>query len=411
MNREHVVLLDRSGYNLFRHADGRPFLDPQRYRVTLVTLPQKAAEVRPGEVETVYAVNVLDEQELLALLPVLSAGERVDHVVAVSERLLVPAARFRHALGVAGFTTAQMLTLRDKVAMKHTMAAADVRVPAYREIDTPMDAADLLSEYGAIILKPRASMGSVGVHKVTEPAQLHRLQNEGLSYDGDYEAEEFIAGDMFHIDSVVVDGQPLVGIPSLYLDSNEYFPVGGQNRTVVVDPGPLRETLEQVNRQVLAALPWFSGVTHLEVFVGEDGQPVFCEVAGRPGGGGIVPAFQHRFGIDLNLMTALPQLGRPLPPLNEQVPAARRQTGTAVFFPPELGTLVAFDPMPERDWIVKFTPLKRVGDVLRQAISVGQGVAEVTVCGPDFATVRDRIVEVQSLLSLSIVPTGMEVAA
>jgi hypothetical protein len=138
------------------------------------------------------------------------------------------------------------------------------------------------------------------------------------------------------------------------------------------------------------------------VFVGRDGRPVFCEVAGRPGGGGIVPAFRHCFGVDLNLATALPQLGLPVPQPQECQPPERRMTGTSVIYPPELGELRFFAPLPAREWVVQFTPLKRVGDVLAQAVSVGQGVAEVTVCGPDAATVRRRIDEVRSLMSLTI---------
>jgi hypothetical protein len=402
MSREHVVLLDRSGYDLFRHPDGRPFLDPDRYEVTLVTLPAKADQARPGEVARVHALNVLDEREVLGLLPTLRRGRPVDRVVAVGERLLVLAAQFRDALGVPGFTAAQVLTLRDKIAMKRNVAAAGVRVPEHRAVERAADAAELLRRHGRIILKPRAGMGSVGVRKVTSPAELRALDAEGFGAGGGYEAEEYVDGVMYHVDSVVAAGRPLVGIPSVYLDSNESFPVGSQNRTVVLDPGPRRDLLEAFNRQVLAALPWFSGVTHLEVFVGADEQPVFCEVAGRPGGGGIVPAFQHRFGVDLHLLTALPQLGLPLRELRELQPAERRHTGTAVFYPPALGRLQAFDPMPARDWIVRFTPLKKVGDELTQAVSVGQGVAEVTVCGPDFATVRRRIDEVQSLLSLRV---------
>jgi hypothetical protein len=402
MSREHVVLLDRSGYDLFRHPDGSPFLHPGRYAVTLITQPTKVDQIRPGEVETVLPVDVLDEDAVLALLPGFQRGKPVDHVVAVSERLLVLAGRFRDALGVPGYTEAQMSTLRDKVTMKRHFSASGVRVPEFIEIERPMDAAPLLARHGSIIVKPRAGMGSVGVQRVSSLAELRALDAAGLGSGGRYEAEEFIDGEMYHIDSIVVDGRPVVGVPSLYLDSNESFPVGGQNRTAVIDPGPSRRMLEAFNRQVLASLPWFSGVTHLEVFVGRDGLPVFCEVAGRPGGGGIVPAFQHCVGIDLNLVTALPQLGLPIPQLRECQPPERRVTGTAVFYPPAVGELLAFDPLPVRDWVVRFAPLKKVGDVLRPAVSVGQGIAEVTVFGPDSLTVRQRIDEVKSLLSLTI---------
>jgi hypothetical protein len=404
MTREHVVVLDRSGYNAFRHPDGTPYLDPERYGITLVTPPGRLDQVRPGEVDTVLPTDVLDEQAVLGLLPQLARGRKVNHVVAISERLLLAAGMFRDALGVPGFTGQQTAILRNKATMKRHIGAAGVRVPEFIEIDRPMDAAALLARHGSLILNPLASMGSVGVHHVRTIDELRALEADGLSYDGSYEAEEFIDGDMFHIDSLVHDGSPVVALPSLYLDSNEDFPVGGQNRSAVIDPGPLFDTLLEFNQQVLATMPWFSGVTHLEVFVEGDGTPVLCEIAGRPGGGGIAPAFTHRFGVDLFLAAALPQLGRPLPPLNELQPPDRRSTGTAVYYPPSLGRLHAFDAFEGEDWVVQFTPLKKVGDVLRKAVSVGQGVAEVTVCGPDADVVRQRLDAVKAQLRLTVLP-------
>ena len=303
-----------------------------------------------------------------------------------------------------GFSADQMSILRNKVTMKRHMAAAGVRVPEFLDIGRPMDAADLLARHGSVILKPVDSMGSVGVHHVRSLEELKVLDATGPSVDSRYEAEQFIDGDMFHIDSVVRNGRPIVALPSRYLDSNQDFPVGGQNRSVVIDPGLLEETLLDFNRRVLAAVPWFSGVTHHEVFVDRRGTATFCEIAGRPGGGGIVPAFAHRYGIDLTLTAILPQIGRPMPALGEIQPVRRRVTGTAVYYPPALGRLLAFDEFHGEDWVVKFTPLKKVGATLARAISVGQGVAEVTVCGPNASIVRERLDAVQRQLRLTIEP-------
>jgi hypothetical protein len=404
MTRANVIVLDRSGYDLFRYADGTPFLDPEQYRVTLVTPPDKLGQVRPGEVDTVLPTNVLDEKAVLGLVPTLAQGAPIHHVVAVSERLLLAAGHYRDALGVPGFSAQQMSILRNKATMKRHIGAAGVRVPEFLEIERPMDAADLLARHDSVILKPVASMGSVGVHHVRTIRELRALDAGGLSHDGRYEAEEFIDGDMYHIDSVVRAGRPVVALPSLYLDSNQDFPVGGQNRSVVIDQGPTWEMLLEFNRHVLSTVPWFSGVTHHEVFVDREGKPVFCEIAGRPGGGGIVPAFAHRFGIDLTLTALLPQLGRPLPALREIQPAERRATGTAVYYPPALGTLRAFEDFQAKDWVVKFTPLKKVGAVLTRAVSVGQGVAEVTVCGSNADTIRRRLDAVKAQLRLTITP-------
>jgi hypothetical protein len=406
MNRAHVVVLDRSGYDLFRYPDGTPYLDPNRYRVTLVTMPSKVDQVRPGEVETVHAVDVLDERAVMAVLPDLSRAPAVDHVVAISERLLVLASRFRDRLGVAGFTEDQITTLRDKTLMKRRIGACGVRVPHFVEVSRPIDAADLLARYGSVILKPVDSMGSVGVHHVRSLAELRALDATGFAHAGRYEAEEYIAGDMFHIDSIVTAGRPVVALPSRYLDSNEHFVLGGQNFSTLVDPGPLHELLLRFNRQVLGALPWFSGVTHLEAFVDGSGTAVLCEVAGRPGGGGIVPVFAHRFGIDGNLAAVLPQLGLPMPTPYERQPHDRRATGTGVFYPPRTGTLRSPVPTLADDWIVKFTALKKPGDALVQPVSVGQGFAEVTVCGPDSAAIRHRLDAVKARLTLQIAPSS-----
>lgn len=404
MNREHVVLLDRSGYDLYRHPDGAPFFDPDRYRITLLTHPDKTGAAAPGEVETEIVVNVLDEQAVLGVLPRLAAGPPVDHVVAVSERLLLLAGHFRDVLGVAGYSTPQMQVLRHKAVMKRHMAAQGIRVPDFVEVRRPLDAAPLLERHGALILKPLLSMGSVGVHEVSSRTALQALESSGFSADGPYEAEEFICGPLFTIDSVVVAGRPSVALVSRYLDDNSTFPLGGQCRCVNIDPGPVHDALLDFNRRVLSTVGWFSGVTHLEAFLDVTGTPVFCEIAGRPGGGGVVPSFRHRYGVDLNLLAALPQLGRPLPTLPEVQPPDRRSCGDSVIYPPATGIVRSFEADLDEDWVVQFTQIKHVGDVLVPSTSYGQGVAVVTVCGPDSGTVGRRLDEVRRRVRLRVEP-------
>ena len=117
-----------------------------------------------------------------------------------------------------------------------------------------------------------------------------------------------------------------------------------------------------------------------------------------------MPAFAHRYGIDLVLTAVLPQIGRPLPALWERQLAERRTTGTAVYYPPTLGRLQAFEDFHGDDWVVTFMPLRKVGAVLTRPVSVGQGVAEVTVCGANASIVRARLDAVQRQLRLTIDP-------
>ncbi|MFJ4963934.1 hypothetical protein ACIP6P_16020 [Streptomyces sp. NPDC088729] len=403
-DRRHVVIVDRSDYGKYRHQDGRPFLDPERYRVTLLTRPGRGRDVRPEDAVTVVHTDTYSEREVLSTVPALAAGAPVDAVVSLSEWTLLPAARLREALGVCGPGWSRMEPLRDKVRMKEYFAARGVRTPEFTAIGRPGDAAGLLERHGAVVLKPVDSMGSAGVHLVGSRSELRRLDREGLSAGSRYEAEEFIDGRLFHIDSVVDRGSALVATASTMLDPDTVFPAGGVCRSVLLDDGPERDTVLAFNDQVLGAIPWFSGVTHLQLFLDRAGQPVFCEIGGRPGGGGIAPAFRHRFGVSLVQAALLPQVGEPFPEFQEARPPAERSSGHAVVYPRELGALVAYDRVPQEEWIVQFSPLYRPGQQIVPATSWGQGIAMITVCGPSARAVAERLDRAHRTLRVTVRP-------
>ncbi|KPI00291.1 hypothetical protein OK074_5899 [Actinobacteria bacterium OK074] len=399
MKREHVLLLDRWGYDAYRHPDGRPYLDPDRYDVTLVTLPEKAHEHRPDEVYRVVTADTSHSAHVLRALPEIRGGPPVDRVAAVTERLLVPAAAFREALGVPGLDLTRTTLFRHKVLMKRHMAAGGVRTPEFTGISGPAEAAPLLEKHGRIILKPVDGWAARGVHRVTSPAELRRLERTGLGHEGPYEAEEFIDGTPCHIDSVVRAGRPTAAMASRYLDLLPTLAAGDQRRSVAVGEGRSRETLLAFNRQVLATMPWFSGVTHLEVFLEPSGTPVFCEIAARPGGAGVIPSFRHRFGVDLRLAALLGQLGLPLPRPHERRPADRGATGWLVSYPTDPARCRTPAEHPDADWLIQLTWLTDPDGSTPPAVVTARGLAAATVCGPDQETVTERLARVRAWLT------------
>ncbi|MFE2531608.1 acetyl-CoA carboxylase biotin carboxylase subunit family protein [Streptomyces sp. NPDC059371] len=398
MKREHVLLLDRWGYDAYRHPDGRPYLDPDRYDVTLVTSPDKAHEHRPGEVSRLVTADTSDSARVLNALPEIQAGPPVDRIAAVTERLLVPAAAFREALAVPGLDVARTTLFRHKVLMKRHVDADGVRTPEFTEITAPADAAPLLEKHGTIILKPVDSWAAQGVHKVTDRAGLRLLERTGLGHPGPYQAEEFIEGTPCHIDSVVQSGRPVAAMASHYLDLLPALAPGDQRRSVAIDAGPAQEALLAFNRHVLATMPWFSGVTHLEVFLQPDGTPVFCEIAARPGGAGVIPSFRHRHGVDLRLAALLGQLGLPLPRPRQHQPAHRRATGWLVSYPADPGRCRTPGQRPDADWLVRLTWLTDPSRTPPATVTA-RGLAAATVCGPDQEAVTRRLAQVKSWLT------------
>jgi hypothetical protein len=400
-----VVLLDRTGFRHFRHPGGEPFLPPDRYRVTVLTTPGSPAPP-DGQVDAVIELPDPDDTE--AAVGALAGQPPVGRVAAVSEALLLPAARLRERLGVPGFAPDQVRVLRDKLAMKRHFARHGIRIPEFVAVRRPLEAAGLLAAHGAIVLKPSSGTGRAGVVVVSAQAELDRLEAVGYGQDlgaGGFLAEAYVHGDEFHIDSVVSAGRAVTTTVSQYLDPHFGLQLGGRLGSATLDPGPRRDLLCALNDQVLAAIGWFSGVTHLEAWLPPGGEPVLCEIAGRAGGAGIIPGFWYRYAASLHLHALLPQLGLPHPKLRETAMPAGPATGWAIIYPPAAGTVTSCRADLDEPWLIDLTWLARPGDqVTEPAQSTRQGTAVVSVAAPDEATAAARLARAHRHVTVTVAP-------
>ncbi len=400
-----MVLLDRTGFRHFRHPDGTPFLRRDRYRVTVLTTRGSPAPP-DGQADAVIELPGPDDTE--AAVAALAGQPPVSRVAAVSEALLLPAARLRERLGVPGFTPGQIRVLRDKLAMKRHFAGHGIRIPEFVAVRRPLEAAGLLAAHGTIVLKPPAGTGRAGVVVVSSRAELAELEEAGYGEGfgaGGFLAEAYVHGDEFHIDSVVSAGRAVTTTVSQYLDPHFGLQLGGRLGSATLDPGPRRDRLRELNDQVLAAIGWFSGVTHLEAWLPPDGQPVLCEIAGRAGGAGIIPGFWYRYAASLHLHALLPQLGLPHPKLRETATPAGPATGWAIIYPPAAGTVTSCGTDLDEPWLIDLTWLVRPGDrVAAPAQSTRQGIAVVSVAAPDEATAAARLARAHRHVTVAVAP-------
>ena len=391
------------GYDAYRHDDGSPFFHPDEFDITLLARPRDIAELTPGQVSRRIPVDIDPSGELVSL-PALVGDFEFDWVVATQERLLLPAARLREAIGVGGMGTEHTLLLRDKVSMKRHFSACGIRVPEFMEISEPIQATELLDKFGHIVIKPVLGSSSVDVHIVRDQNELMSLQRQGFASTDRYEAEEFIAGRQFHIDSVVNNGVPVAVSVSQYLDSHETFPLDGQIRSHTLDEGPDLELLLEFNCAVLRCIAWFSGAAHLEVFLDDRGRPVFCELGGRPGGAAIDATFRYRHGVSLLFASILPQVGRTVPDSSGQARTDQPATGWSMIYPPRLGRFRGFDARPRGEWLLQLTAPYRPGEPVRQPRQAKDAVAVAAVSGKDSREVVGRLAEVKSELIVSVTP-------
>ncbi|MEV4681910.1 ATP-grasp domain-containing protein [Streptomyces kurssanovii] len=225
-------------------------------------------------------------------------------VIALSEVDIMRAALLRERYGIAGLWPAAARLFRDKAAMKDRLADAGVSVPRYRTVETGLDLLSAARDFGfPFVVKPRLGGGSVGTRVVRDETALRALLAGGLRHafytPAHMEAEEFVDGELCHVDGLVLDGRVFLQTVSRY--RSDILEFGAPLSTAMIDPdSPRAVELRGFTGRVLDVLGLLGGGAHsyfhCEVFVTSRG-PVLCEVAARPGGLGIVDQVDAYFGV------------------------------------------------------------------------------------------------------------------
>jgi biotin carboxylase len=256
---------------------------------------------------------------------------RVDRLVALEEYDVMHAAMIREHLRIPGMGTTTARLFRDKLAMRVKAFEAGIRVPDfvhvlnYDEIRGYMD-----SIPGPWVLKPRSDVSAVGIQKLHDSELVWRaidaldarpVVTERSTH---YLLEKFVPGDVFHVDSLVENGEVVfAGVNRYWRPPMEVAHQGGVFLTNTVRRGCDEErTLLDMNRALLRTLGFVRGATHAEFIRGHDGAFYFLEVAGRVGGAYISDSLEAATGVNVWREWANLEIGRgetvyELPPQRE----------------------------------------------------------------------------------------------
>lgn len=398
-SRVPVIVLDDRGYAFFHDQHGRSFLPASRYAVRLVTDVTKLGQSEAPELESVVGVrgNGGNNAEcyIQAARFLHSFGDRTAaRLVAVTERLMVPAARLREELGLPGGPALpQTMLFRDKVLMKEHLRAAGIRVPDFAPFSEPAAGA-LLRAHPAVVVKPRSAAATERVYVLRGAADLAAFTAAYAGNLDEFEVEEHIDGSLFHVDSVVRAGNVVAATAGRYLDETSSYRAAEPCRSVAVPDGALLDDLLDFNQRVISCYRGFTGVTHHEMFITGDGC-CLCEIAGRAGGGGITAGFWSRTGVNLHQVAVQAQTEDSVP---SAIDVARYLTGWVLI---HAGPGILLEPIvvPDEKWVVEARILARPGQLLPAPASCNSSVAVVTVRGDTEAEVISRLAEVVAAAS------------
>src|SRR5688572_10317055 len=299
---------------LATYFKGADFIDECKAHgchVILITKEKMLREDWPREsLDDLIAVpNDAGPPLFIDLLAFLARKMKIDRVIALEEFDVVTAALMREHLCLPGLSSSGAKVFRDKLSMAVYSQRAGINVPEF----VPLVNRDEVNEFmqrvpAPWIIKPRSDVSAIGIRKVSEPGEVMRTMDEmnereslreRASY---YLLAQFIAGEVFHVDSVINEGKVL------FAGANQYGrpPMqvahhGGAYISRTLDRGSADEkALLDANKKLVKALGLERGATHAEfIKSADDGKFYFLEIAARVGGAYIAEVLEAATGVNL----------------------------------------------------------------------------------------------------------------
>lgn len=306
--------LDSNILCLASYFKGVDFLRECRARganVYLITREKFLSEDWPRDciTEIVPVINEADLDVFTYAAAEVAKRVRIDRVVALEEFDVINSGHIREHLRIPGMTASEARRFRDKLTMCDLVSAAGIRVPDFLRVTNHNEIAEYLERVpGPWVLKPRLDVSAIGIKKLATTndvrAAIDELeQRQSLRERPSYFLlEQFIPGDVYHVDSLVYGGEPVfAGVNQYGRPPMDVAHGGGVFLTHTLDhEEPLRTTLLETNRQLIAALGMERGVTHAEFIKSTaDGEFYFLEIACRVGGAYIAETLEAASGLNL----------------------------------------------------------------------------------------------------------------
>ncbi|WP_242884808.1 ATP-grasp domain-containing protein [Actinomadura litoris] len=213
----------------------------------------------------------------------LARGERFDLVIGLRDTVLASAADVAAVVGAPGNPPDAARRARTKDTCRTALAAAGFRQPAVRLCHGLDDAVAFVAEApGPWVVKPRDSTASIGVRKVTAPADL-RAAVEALPSQDEFLVEQFVEGPEFSVEGVFLGGRPhvLAVTAKTKLPPPHFVEIGHVLPADLPEPG--RRRIDDEVTSALTALGLRFGPFHVELWLTAEGV-VLGEVHARPGG-------------------------------------------------------------------------------------------------------------------------------
>ena len=276
----------------------------QRCRVLLITVEKLRQANWPREAidEVFYMPDHYSRDDIIKGVSYLARTQTIDRIVPLDEYDQETAALLREHLRIPGMGDTTARYFRDKLAMRVKARSENILVPEFVHVLNYDRLREFMSRVQPPwVLKPRSEAASMGIKKLTASDQLWPLLEALGDRQSFYVLEQFLPGDIFHVDSIVFNRAVVFSVPHKYGHPPMDVSLGGIFTTRKIPRDSTDAVaLDSINRRVVNVLGLVRGVTHTEfIKSNQDGQFYFLETAARVGGANIAETIEAATGLNL----------------------------------------------------------------------------------------------------------------
>jgi hypothetical protein len=273
--------------------------------VILVTIDKMKDEAWPRDsIDEFFHMPELGKRpDITHAVSYLARTRQIDLIIALDDFDVETAAHLREHFRLSGMGDSVARNFRDKLAMRTSARNAGLRVPEFTGVFNNERVAEFMERVaGPWLLKPRSEASSMGIKKINAADEIWPILDSLGDQRSFFVLEQFLPGDVYHVDGLVNNGEVLFSIAHKYgAPPLSVYAGGGVFITRTLDRA-LDESKDLIafNKQVLNAFGIQHGATHSEYIRAQaDGQLYFLENAARVGGANIAENVEYATGINL----------------------------------------------------------------------------------------------------------------
>lgn len=232
-----------------------------------------------------FPVSILEKEKIARLC----RQENIDAVTTIASDAAVPTVNFvASELHLPGNSVHSGTLATNKYAMRLALLTAGVQVPAFAIFCNPAEAAAAAEQLTyPVIIKPVDRSGSMGVTRVTNPAQLEEAASKALeaSFQHTGIVEQWVNFQKeISVEGISHQGEyHLLAVTDKVTTGAPHYVELGHHQPAAVSPEIQQEVLRQVKLGV-QALQISCGASHAELMLTGDGNVFVTEIGARMGG-------------------------------------------------------------------------------------------------------------------------------